>query len=802
MIMNTLMQDVRYAFRSFARTPVFTAIAVATLALGIGANTAIFSVVNTLILQPLPYADPGRLALIRDINPSGKENPSDSPGNFLHWREMATSFDDMAAISNTFRTTLSGQGEPEEMPMQYVSAGVFPLLGVTPEIGRTFTADEDQPNAPRVAVLSDRLWRRRFDGNPGIVNQVVRFDGDPYTIVGVMPPGFSMLDKTVEVWKPIRFSAESRTPRGRWILVIARLKRGVTVARAQQDMERVHAEMIRLFPRFNADWRVRVKPLKDHLTSDVRPALFVMLGAVGFVLLIACANVANLLLARATNRRRELAVRAALGADRRRIVCQTFVESAALSAIGSGAGLLLAWWAVAVFRTRVAAELPVARLEAVSIDGWVLAFAIGAALVSALVFGLAPALSAAGISVVTTLKDGGRTGTGAGGARTRSLFVIAETALALVLLVGAGLLVRSFVALMRVDAGFNASRTITMKISLPAAKAGEARQFFDRFYAQVDALPGVQAAGGVSFLPLNGLGAATDFSIPGRSMREYGYRAVADVRVVTHDYFKAMGIPLLKGRLFDSRDVGAPRKVIVSAALARTFFPGEDPVGKQIVIDWNDTTPDEIIGVVGDVHQTTLDDEIRATTYWPPSRFAYPWNSVVIRTSNDPERIVPEVGALLRQFDPTIALADVRTMDDVMSISAAERRVTMLLLSAFAGLALLLAAIGIYGVISYSVSQRTQEIGIRMALGAPRARVMRMVVGHAMMLAAVGVGAGAAGAFGLTRLMQKLLFGVRPSDPLTFAAVSILLACVAALAASVPGLRATRVDPVVALRAE
>jgi len=794
--------DLRYALRSFARTPIFTVIAVATLALGIGATTAIFSVVNTLILRPLPYADPARLALIREINPNGKENPSGSPGNFLHWREIATSFDDMAAFSLAFRTTLSGAGEPEEMPMKYVSAGAFPILGVAPEIGRTFTPDEDQPNRPRVVVLSDRLWRRRFGANPGVLNQVVRFDGDPYTIVGVMPPGFSMLDKTVEVWKPIRFSAESRTPRGRWILVIARLKRGVTVARAQQDMDRVQAEMIRLFPKFNAEWRVRVRPLKDQLTADIRPALFVMLGAVVFVLLIACANVANLLLARATNRRRELAVRAALGADRRRIVSQTLVEGGVLSAIGCGAGLLLAWWAVVLFRTTVAAQLPVPRLEAVRIDGWVLAFAVASALVSALVFSLAPAVSAAGISIVTTLKDGGRTGTAAGAVRTRGAFVIAETALALVLLGGAGLLIRSFLALIQVDAGFNPSRAITMKVTLPTSKYAEARQFFDRLYSQIDALPGVQAAGGVSFLPLNGLGAATDFSIPGRPVPPDGERPVADVRVVTHDYFKAMGIPLLKGRLFDSRDNAAPHKVVVSADLARRFFPNEDPIGKRIAIDWNDNDPDEIIGVVGDVHQLTLDDEIRATTYWPPSRFAYPWNTVVIRATGDPSRIVPEVSALVRQYDSTIALADVRTMDDVMSISAAERRLTMLVLTSFAGLALLLAAVGIYGVISYSISERTHEIGIRMALGAARGTVMRMVLQQALRLVAIGGAAGAAGAFILTRLMKTLLFGVPPSDPVTFGAVAALLTLVAATAAWVPGIRATRVDPVVALRAE
>jgi putative ABC transport system permease protein len=800
--MSTFIQDVRYAARLLVRAPGFTIVAVAALALGIGANTAVFSVINTLLVRPLPYAEPGRLAIVWEVNPSGKDN-SGSPGNYLHWREMATSFDDMAAVSLTFRTTLSGEGEPEELPMQYVSAVIFPILGVPPQLGRPFTSDEDQPRRNHVAVISDALWRRKFGADRGVVNRAVHLDGDLVTVVGVMPPGSSILDKTVQVWKPAGFSAESRTPRGRWLHVIARLKHGTTIGRAQQDMERVQWEMVRLFPAFNTGWRVRVRSLKDQLTRDARPALFVLLGAVGFVLLIACANVANLLLARATTRRRELAVRTALGADRRRILSQMFVESGMLAAAGAAAGLLLAWWAVVLVRTSLAAHLPVPRLEAVGIDRVVLGFAVITAGICGVIFGVIPALSAADVGVAGMLKDGGRTGPSAQGGRARSAFVIVETALALMLLVGAGLLVRSFAALMRVDAGFDASRTITMKITLPTSKYREARQFFDRLYSQIDALPGVQAAGGISFLPLNGLGAATDFSIPGRPMPAYGDRPVADVRVVTHDYFKAMHIPLLRGRLFDSRDTGsAAHRVVISADLARRFFPNEDPIGKQIAIDWTDTTPDEIVGIVGDVHQLTLDDDIRATTYWPPSRFAYPWNSVVIRTSGDPDRIVPEVAALVRQYDPSIALADVRTLDEVMSISVAERRLTMLLLSTFAGLALLLAAIGIYSVISYTVTQRTQEIGIRMALGAQRGRVLKMIVGQAMTLALAGVAAGAIGAWLLTRLMQKLLFGVTPSDPLTFVAVSALLAAVAAIAASGPGLRATRVDPVVALRAE
>jgi len=381
--------------------------------------------------------------------------------------------------------------------------------------------------------------------------------------------------------------------------------------------------------------------------------------------------------------------------------------------------------------------------------------------------------------------------------------VVAETALALVLLVGAGLLLRSFLTLMRVDAGFDPSHTITMKITLPTSKYDIRQQFFDQLYTRIDALPGVQASGGISFLPLNGLGAATSFSIVGRPKAPYGQEAVADVRVVTHDYFKAMRTPLIKGRLFDSRDTGDQRHhVVVSAELTRKYFPDEDPIGKRLVISWTDSEPDEIIGVVGDVRQSSLEVEPRPTTYWAPARFAYPWNSVVIRTSSDPVRIVPEVASIVRQYDPAIAVADIRTMSDIMSISVAERRLTMLLLSSFAGLALLLAAVGIYGVISYSVTQRTQEIGIRMALGAPRARVLRMVVGHAMTLASAGIAAGVAGAWVLTRMMQKLLFGVTPSDPVTFLSVCALLALVAVVAASIPGLRATRVDPVVALRSE
>jgi putative ABC transport system permease protein len=802
-----MMQDFRYAARLLMRSPGFTLVAVVALALGIGANTAIFSVVHTLLLRPLPYRQPDGLAVVWEHNlPRDRRNNVVSPGNYLHWREMNQVFGEMSVVSMTFRAAYTGDGEPEEVPQQIVNATLFPMLGANAAVGRVFTAQEDQPQANRVVIISDRFWKRRFAGDTGVINRAIRLDGDLFTVVGVMPPGFSILDKDVDVWIPAGFTAQARTPRGRWLMVVARLKDGVTFAQAQEDMTRVAGQLAQMFPSFDTGWTARVVPLKEQLTGDVRPALFVMLGAVGFVLLIACANVANLLLARATTRQREMAVRAALGADRRRLVRQLLAESLLLSALGGAAGLALAWWGLTFLRTVVAERLPIARLEFVGISGWVLLFACGIALASGLLFGVIPALSAAGVALTDALKEGGRTGTAARGGRTRQAFVIIEMALALVLLVGAGLLIRSFVTLMRVNPGFDPSHTVTMKVSLPSANYngdGQVIGFFDRLFERIDGLPGVQAAGGVSFLPLNGLGAATGYSVEGRDKPPAGEEPVSEVKVVTHGYFKAMGIPLLKGRLFDGRDT-APntRRIIVSESLAKKSFGDADPIGQRIVLSWNNPGPDEIIGVVGDVRSTSLETEPRGASYLPPARFAYPFMSIAIRTASDGLRIVPAVVSLVHGIDANVPISEIRPMADVISVSTAQRRLTMSMLMIFAAVALVLAAVGIYGVISYSVTQRTQEIGIRMALGAPRARVLQMVVGQAMTLALIGVAAGAVGAWILSRLMQKLLFGVQPSDPVTFAAVATLLAFVAAVAASVPGLRATRVDPVIALRSE
>jgi len=788
-------------------SPAFTTIAVAALALGIGANTAIFSVVNTVLIQPLPYDNPDRLAIVWEHNlPRDRKNNVVSPANYLHWRDMNRVFDEMSIVSMTFRTAYTGDGQPEELPMQIVNATLFPMLGVNAAVGRVFTAEEDRPNANRFVLLSDRLWKRRFGGDPGVVNRSIRLGGNLFTVVGVMPRGFSILDKNVEVWVPAGFSAEARTPQGRWTMVLGRLKGGVTFTQAQDDMTRVASELTQMFPNFDTGWTARVVPLKEQLTGDIRPALLVLLGAVGFVLLIACANVANLLLARATTRQRELAVRAALGADRWRLIRQLLAESLLLAVVGGAAGLALAWWGLYLLRTVVATNLPVPRLEFVGVNGWVLLFACVIALASGVLFGVIPAFAAAGTSLTESLKEGGRTGTASRGGRARHALVVIETALALVLLVGAGLLIRSFMTLMRVDPGFDPSRTLTMRVILPSAsypERGQSIAFFDRLFARVDTLPGVQASGGVSFLPLNGLGAATSFFIEGQEKARKGDEPVSDVRVVTHDYFKAMGIRLLRGRLFDRRDT-APntRRIIVSETLVKKYFGGIDPIGRRIVLAWNDEGPDEIVGVVGDIRSASLETEPKGTSYLPPARFAYPFMTVVVKTKDESMRVVPSLVSAVHEIDPDVPVADIMPMTEVISVSTAQRRLTMTMLVIFAAVALVLASVGIYGVISYSVTQRTQEIGIRMALGAQRGDVLRMVVGRALVLAIAGIGVGAVGAFTLTRLMDKLLFDVRPEDPMTFGAVSVLLALVAGLASYLPGRRATRVDPVVALRAE
>jgi putative ABC transport system permease protein len=811
--MRTLLHDLQYGARLLLRAPMVALIAITALTIGIGATTAIFSVINTLLLQPLPYQDADRLAVIWEHNvPRDRKSNVVAPANFLHWREMNQVFEDIAAVTITFNITVTGGGDPEELQTQLVSARFFEILGARPALGRSFTSDENRPDS-RVAIISDRLWKRRFGADHTILERPLIIDGAPYTVLGVMPPGFSFLDRTVDVWRPIGFTAQSRTPRGRSLMVVGRLRPGVTVQQAQADMTRVAAELTSMFPAFNTGWTARVVDLREELTGDVRPALMVLTGAVAFVLLIACANVANLILARATSRQRELAVRAALGAGRSRLIRQLLAEGVVLSVAGGLCGLLLAWWAVELLRTVIAERLPVQRLELVGIDGWVLTFTVAASLVSGTLFGIVPALTASGERLTDALKEGGRSGSAAGGRRARAAFVVAEIALALILLVAAGLLLRSFRHLLDVNPGFDPARTVTMRVSLPATRYGngsQRSQFFARLFEQIDASPGVKASGAVSFLPLTGLGAATSMEIVGRPKPPLGQEPVTDVRVMANNYLDAMGVPLVRGRLFNENDpADAKGRVVINETMARKFWPDEDPIGKRVLIAW-DGVEDEIIGVVGDVKHVGLDVETRAMTYWPYARNPYGSMTLAVRTgprpgsgqAADTSQIAKAIVGLVRQMDPDLVVAGVTTMDEVVSNSVAQRRLTMLLLSIFAIAALILAAVGIYGVIAYSVSQRTQEIGIRMALGAQHNDVLKMVVRQAMSLAIGGIVLGGSGALMLTRLMSGLLFEVRPTDPVTFASVAGMLGLVAIAASYLPGRRATRVDPVIALRAE
>ena len=806
-IMQSLMQDLALAWRLLAKRPGFTAVAAATLALGIGATTLIFSVVQAVILTPLPFDDPDRLVVVWERNiPRDRRTNVASPANFLAWRDTQRAFTDIGAFSITGTASLTSTGqEPEQVSLQLVTSQLFPLLGVDARMGRVFLSDEDRPDSD-VALISHRLWLRRFGGSPEAVGQVLTVNGSARTIIGVMAPSFSLFDRKVDLWTPIGFSAAARTAGGRWLVPIARLEPDVDLAQAQADMDRITTQLAAEFPDRDTGWASNVVPLEEQLVGAVRPALAALLGAVGLVLLIACANVANLLLARATSRQRELAVRAALGASRLRLVRQLLVESVALAAAGAAGGVLVAYWGLSTLLAATADEFPIPRLETASLDGSALAFAVLVSLASAVLFGLAPALTAARPDLNEALKDGMR-GTSTRGGRLRAALVVVEVAMAIVLVAGAGLLVRSFGRLLAVDPGFRADQVLAMQISLPGATYQEDAsrvRFFQQLVARLEALPGVVAAGGVSFLPLDGLGAATRFRVIDQPSPPAGEEPVADVRIISGGYFRAMGIPLVRGRLFTEREVQDPASVtVVNETMAREMWPGEDPIGKRLVVSWgNPEIEDEVIGVVGDVRLVSLDAQVRPTVYWPHNRTAYPALTVVTRAAIDAPSLTSAAVAQVRALDPQQPVANVRTMEDVVLASVGQRRVILLLAGVFAVAALLLAAIGLYGVLAHHVAERTREIGVRVALGAPRGAVLGLVVRRALALTALGALAGLAGAAALTRLLQDQLFEVTPSDPVTYGAVVVTLIAVALAASLVPAWRASQVDPVTALRAE
>ncbi|HJQ25172.1 MAG TPA: ABC transporter permease [Blastocatellia bacterium] len=809
--MQTLLQDLRYGARMLLKQPAFTFIAVMTLALGIGANTAIFSVVNAALLRPLPYRDADKLVIVWEQSPREAQNVV-NPANFMDWSEQNNVFTEMATTFDR-SASLIGDGEPEEVPAQYATVNLFSMLGVEPILGRGFTPDDVKANQPRVAVLSFGLWQRRFGGDPQVIGRQVTIDRNPVTIVGVMPAGFSwhihkgsMTGKSAEMWTPWEIGTDMRTRGGRFMTVAARIKPDVSFEQARTEMKAIGERLAAEYHDFNANWGVNVVPLRTQFTGELRPALLVLLGAVAFVLLIACANVANLLLARAAVREKEMAVRAALGASRWRVLRQLLTESVLLAALGGAAGLLLAWWGIDLLLAFSPRELT--ALQQVKISGPVLGFTLTVSLLTGIIFGLVPAFEATRFNLQESLKEGGKNvGGTARSHRLRNAFVVAEIALALVLLVGAGLLVRSFARLQAVDPGFNARHLLTMRINLPMRKYDNDSKrinFFRQAIAGIKALPGVEDAGAVNWLPFAGPHAGTLVEIEGRPPLPPGEGLVTGSSVTDINYFDTMQIPLKRGRLFTEQEATEMRHVVVvNEAFARKNFPGEDPLGHRVVIYMKqENVPCEIIGIVGDNRHMGLNIETEPMAYWPHPELTYPFMTLVIRTPGDPTSIASAARQVIQTLDSEQPVADVRTMASLMADSVARARFNTLLLTVFAAVAMILAAVGIYGVMSYSVTMRTHEIGLRMALGAQARDVLGLVVKQGLALTVGGVAIGLGTAFALTRIMTSLLFNVSATDPLTFAGVALGLAGIALLACYIPARRATRVDPMVALRYE
>jgi putative ABC transport system permease protein len=797
------MSDFRLAIRSLFRAPGFALVAILTLALGIGANAAVFSVVDGVLLKPLPYQNPDELVMVWEHNLSRDRRTNVvSPGNYIHWREQQTSFVDMAAV---FRTSvnLSEQGAPEEVRAQIAGEPLFRLLGVAPFMGRTFTPDEDAP--PRTKMLiSHGLWQRRFGGDPAIIGRRVMVSGQPLEVIGVMPAGFQFLDRDVDVWMPLALAPQARTPRGRSIRVVARLKPGVTLERAHAEMTGIHARLADQFPATNKGWSANVQPLDVHVSGDLKPTLLVLLAAVGFVVLVACANVASLLLARAAARQRETAVRTALGATWTRLAKQALAESLTLAFLGGAAGLLLAYWLLRLLLVAAERGLTLPRAHEIGLDLRVLGFTALVCLITGVLFGIAPALWSRRASVTNALKDSGRSGTSARAARMRGALVVGEIALAMVLLTGAGLMLRSFARLTAVGPGFD-TRVMTFSVSLPAARydGAKPRIFFEQLLDRLRGLPEVSAAGAVSFLPMTGPASATSYQAEGQPELEAGARPVAEVRVIAGDYFAAMGIPLKSGRLFNADEQRERRPVIViSEAMAREAFPGQNPIGRRVKISWTYNEYDEVIGVVGDIRHAELGAPTRPMVYWPHVHTTYTTMMPVVRTAGESETVVAAARAEVLRLDPAQPIAGVRTLEEIVASSVAQPRLISRLLAVFAAVALVLAAIGIYGVVAYGVSQRTREIGIRVALGASRGSVVKMILAHGVLLAAAGLAIGIPAALLLARGMKSMLFETPPGDPATILAVSLVLAGAAVTACLVPLRKALRVDPAHALRSE
>jgi putative ABC transport system permease protein len=818
--MSNLWQDLRYGVRTLRKSPGLVAAAVLSLALGIGANTTLFSVIDAVLLRPLPYPEPERLVMLWQTQPAQsrfKELPS--PPNLLDWLERNEAFEALAGWMNSSMILRSEQ-ESEHIQVARVTGGFFAVAGIEPVLGRSFFPQEvaqgvyDQAaisrgGGERAAVISHGLWKRRFGGDPAAVGQILRLDDGNARIVGVLPAGFEFPDRDMALWMPVDF----RNHKGRdqhFLPAAGRLRAGWTLEQAQAEMDRLAAELAEQYPEANQGWGIRLMPMHEELVEGVRPGFLVLFGAVVLVLLIACANVASLLLARAVARQQEVAVRVALGASRSRLIRQFLTESLLLAGAGAALGVVLASWALAALTGLNPSDIP--RIGQVHLDGRVLAFTLGMTALTGIVFGLAPALQGSKPDPGGALAEGGLRGSTAGprGQRTRRLLVIGEVALALILLVGAGLLLRSFVRLNVVDPGFDAKNALVLRISLDRGRYGardgsgpHPRDYFRGLMERIEALPSVKSAGGVSALPMNPVN--VDFDRPYWREGETpppGGPNQADVRLATPHYFDAMGMRLLRGRSFTAQDgPESPLVVVVNQSLARRVWPGQEAVGRRLVVDYiRGARTYEVVGVVNDLHFYDLRREPRPEMYFPHAQISYLGLNVVVRTNEDPASLAPVLERVVRELDPLQPVHSVATLEELLAESLARDRFLMSLLGSLAAVALLLAATGIYGVMAYLVSQRTHEIGVRMALGAQRKDAFAMVLRQSLMLSASGAAIGLLAAYGLSRGIAGLLFGISPTDPATFAGVAGLLGAVAVLAGWMPARRAASIDPMDALR--
>jgi putative ABC transport system permease protein len=813
-MIEVLLQDIRYGFRIMVKSPGFTIIALLALALGIGANTAIFSVVNGILIRPLPYHDPEKIITIWEPSRDG-HTLGLTDLEFFDIRQHNQVFEEVAAYA-TGATNLTGVGEPERIFGTWVSSGFFPVLGVQPMLGRTFTAEEDTPQPAPVVVVSYGLWQRRFGSNPNIIGQKISLNGISRTIIGVMPRIFQFDYKEVEIWLPLGLDRANVDPGNRSYNAIARLKNGITLDQARSQINNLTAHLAAEYKKrytkvLNSTDRVNLIPLRELIVGNVRGALLILFAAIGFVLLIACANVANLLLARSETRQKEIAIRMALGVSRLRVIKQLLTESMMLSLMGGALGLLLAFWGVRVMVALAPASLP--RTSEIGLDGMVLVFTFGVSLLSGVLFGLVPGLQFSNPNLVLAIKEG-RTEIGIREkSRTRQVLVISEIALAMVLVAAAGLMIKSFSRLLNVDPGFNPQNVLTARIALPQSKYEQGQQidaFYNKLLERIQTLPEVDAVGTITVLPLSGFNSNASFEIEGRQRASDDVIQNADYRMVSIDYFRAMGIRLLKGRHFSSSDhENAPAVIIINEAMAEDFWFGENPIGKRINLGVPGSPWLTIIGVVKNVKHKALDAISKPEMYFLQSQNAYasvlgvyPSVTLAARSQSDPLLLSGAIKSIVQGLDKDVPVSKIETMEEVVADSVAQPRFLMLLLAIFGAVAMMLAAIGVYGMISYSVSRRSHEIGIRMALGAQARSILKLVVSQGMVLALIGMALGLALALALTRIITSLLFEVSATDAQTFIGISILLLMVTLMAILIPARRALSVDPIVTLKYE